>query len=124
MQLLARSSAAALSRGSQASHRAGAAALGRRPARSLLPFAARGLATGVRAAATTSAPAPPASAPGLASVRRALARFPLGGGGARRGLRTSSVVAHGLKAGIVGLPNVGKVSRGGGGQFGREQAEG
>ena len=106
MQLLARSSAAAFSRGSHASHRAGGA-LGRRPSRSLLPFAARGLSS-VRASAGTAAPAA-VHVPGLAPVRRALGGSPFTS--TRRGLRTSSLVAHGLKAGIVGLPNVGKVRR-------------
>ena len=123
MQLLMRS---ALSRGT-ASARGSATLLagsgqqpsaGRRAAGATLalPFAARGLQVTARAGGASAPVAPPA-APGLKTGRS------LGGGGLRgqprRGLRTSSVVTHGLKAGIVGLPNVGKVrqkeERGGGG---------
>ena len=74
-------------------------------------------AAGVRAAATwaartfsspaTTAP-PPLRSSGLAG------RLSPGGGAATRGLRVSAPTARGLKTGIVGLPNVGKVGGDGG----------
>lgn len=124
MQVLhvAQSGARALARGSRATTGAAAArwlsggrkgggcgasspaVVGRRAALTVASAGGRGLAT-------AAGPARPlAGRPGLAPHRAA----GLAGTSPAlsRGLRTSSHVAHGLKAGIVGLPNVGKVRRG------------